>query len=445
MVKLASALSRLNPIKALVIGDFMLDAYTIGKAKRISPEAPVAVVHVQQESYRPGGAGNVALNLISLGAQVVSIGRLGNDWAGAKLVQTLQDEKIHTDFLIQQEAYQTPVKNRIIAENQQIVRIDHEQLSHLPESIEQLIIDALPNLLKNVNVVALSDYGKGFLTPTLLQVLFKEACRLNIPVITDPKGQDFTKYQGTTVIKPNLMEAYAAANMPLQASLETVAQKILQMTQAELLMITRSEAGLSLFDAQGKQMNFPVQVRQVKDVTGAGDTVLAMLTCAIANQLSHAEAAHLCNIAAGLAIEQLGCARITLNDLAHRLLERDVNNKVFDEEHLFALQEVLKQHSFNLLALSSKTSFSPSLFREIKQLAQPQTHLLIYLNDVELEDIFIEMLASLKEVDFIVVHSESLRRICETVHPLKTYLFDNESIKSILHFSVLLEASPNYK
>lgn len=445
MVKLASALSRLNSIKALVIGDFMLDAYTIGKAKRISPEAPVAVVHVQQESYRPGGAGNVALNLVSLGAQVSVAGRLGDDWAGAKLVRALQDEKINTEFLVRQENYQTPVKNRIIAENQQIVRIDHEQTSQLPYAVEQMVIQTLPSLLKEIDVIALSDYGKGFLTPALLQTLFVQARQHHIPVITDPKGQEFGKYQGTTIIKPNLSEAYAAANLSAHTPLHLVAQKLLEITQAELLMITRSESGLSLFDVQGSQMDFPVQVRQVKDVTGAGDTVLAMFACAIANQLSYPEAAHLCNIAAGIAIEQLGCARITLNDLAHRLLERDANNKVFDEEHLFALQEVLKQHSFNLLALSYSTTFTPALFREIKRLSHSHTHLLIYLNEAEREDVLIEMLASLKEVDFIVVHAESLRRICEKVSPLKSYLFENENLTAVSHFSVLLEASPHYK
>jgi D-beta-D-heptose 7-phosphate kinase/D-beta-D-heptose 1-phosphate adenosyltransferase len=439
MVKLATTFGRLNSTQVMVIGDLLLDTYTIGKARRISPEAPVAVVHVQQEESRPGGAGNVVLNLISLGTQVTILGRVGNDWAGQILCTAFESEGVDTKSVFKQENYQTPVKNRIIAENQQIVRIDYEQVAALPEHLEQVIIESLPALMQGINMIAISDYGKGFLTPTLLAAVMNQAKRQQIPVITDPKGHDFAKYAGTTVIKPNLSEAYIAANLPMTAPLELVAKHILHITQAKMLMVTRSEAGISIFQAQGEHYEFPVRAKQVKDVTGAGDTVLAMLACALANQLSYTETAQLCNIAAGIAIARIGCARVTLSDLAHRLLEEDVSNKVFDEEHLFALQEVLKIRPFTLLALSNITHMSSALFKAVRQLAEKTSNLLVYIVDSQLDDSLIEMLSSLKEVAFILLHPSSLRLLCEKVSPLESYLFDGKKLLELKDAMQVLE------
>ncbi len=424
MVKLANMLSRLNPAKILVVGDMLLDTYTIGKARRISPEAPVAIVNVQHEEHRPGGAGNVILNLLSLGAEVVALGRVGKDWAGQTLCEALAQEGIDTRMIVPQEAYRTPVKNRIIAANQQIVRIDHEQIMALNEQLEQQIIDYLPFLLQGVKVIALSDYGKGFLTPTLIQAIIQQAIKENIPVITDPKGQDFARYKGSTIIKPNLGEAYAAANLPSHASLDLVAARVLQQSESQLLMVTRSEAGISLFEEGGARYDFPVHAKEVKDVTGAGDTVLAMLAYAVANQLSYQEAAQLCNVAAGIAIEHVGCARVTLSDLAHRLFERDMNHKVFDQEHLFVLQEILKRQPFNLLMLSGVNQMSHSLFQAIKQLAKSTPTLLVYIKDAELDENFIEMLVSLREVSFVLLNVDHIKRLYQGVAPLEAYAFN---------------------
>lgn len=442
MVKLASALSRLNRAKVLVIGDLLLDSYTIGRARRISPEAPVAIVHVQKEDSRPGGAGNVALNLVSLGIEVTLVGRIGPDAAGELLKQSLRQEGIHIDSLVVQEHYRTPIKNRVIAENQQIIRIDYEQVIQLPEQIEQQVIEALPNLLRGIDVIAISDYGKGFLSPTLLQAIISQAKECHIPVVVDPKGHDFTRYIGATVIKPNLGEAYSAANLPQQAPLESVAKAILQITQAELLMVTRSEEGISLFDHHGERWDFPVQAKQVKDVTGAGDTVLAMFTCALANQLSYVEATHLCNIAAGIAIERVGCARISLSDLAYALLDKDGRNKLFDEEHLFTLQQVLKQEAFTLLALPNLETITPSLFLAIQQLVQPQRSLLIYIADTNPSETFVNMLASLKEIDFIIIHQESLRLLSEKILPAEAYWFERTGLVALERLAQLWDPLP---
>ncbi len=424
MVKLAHMLSRLNPVKILVVGDMLLDTYTMGKARRISPEAPVAVVNVQREEHRPGGAGNVVLNLLSLGAQVVAVGRIGKDWAGQTLINALNQENVDTRMIVFQEAYPTPVKNRIIADNQQIVRVDHEQIVPLHESVEQFIIDHLPQILEDITVVAISDYGKGFLTSTLLEAIIHQAKKRGIPIITDPKGTDFKKYRGTTIIKPNLSEAFAAAKLPSHAPLEQVASAVLEQTKAELLMLTRSEAGISLFENSGIRSDFPVHAKEVKDVTGAGDTVLAMLTYSIANQLTYEESAQLCNVAAGIAIEHVGCARVSLSDLAFRLFEYNLSNKVFDHEHLFVLKEVLKRKPFSLIKISQMNQLTHALFQSIKKMAQETESLLIYVEDVKPHELFIEMLASLKEVSFIVLHLDSLKTLCQCATPKETYAFD---------------------
>jgi D-beta-D-heptose 7-phosphate kinase/D-beta-D-heptose 1-phosphate adenosyltransferase len=432
MVKLSGAISQLSNAKVLVVGDFLLDSYTIGKTRRISPEAPVAVLEVEREEHLPGGAGNVVLNVLSLGATVVPLGRIGLDKAGDLLVQIFKNEGIATESLVYQSGYPTPIKNRVIAENQQIVRIDHEKIQALPELLEQEIIDSLPSLLEDVKVIAISDYGKGFLSPTLLSAILKQAKKKTIPVITDPKGSDFSKYAHSTILKPNLKEAYAAADLPLDASLEEVAKRVLQSTHAEVLMITRSEKGISLFYPNGERDDFPVAVREVKDVTGAGDTVLAVLSCALASGISLSEAVQLSNIAAGIAIERVGCARISLGDLARRLLEMDVQNKVFDEDHLFALREVLRHTPFALVGLSEKTGLTTALFQALSQLSQrSQGNILLHVFDAEPDSGFIEMLASLRIVNFIILNKEGITKLCQSIYPKEIYLGSAEGLEKV--------------
>lgn len=431
-LRLTGPFGRLGPIKALVIGDLLLDTYTIGKARRISPEAPVAVVNVQREESRAGGAGNVILNLLSLGAQVSAIGRIGNDNGGMTLRQCLVNEGVDCRGIVVQSDYPTPVKNRIIAENQQVVRIDHEKIVPTPADVEQQIIKMLPELLEGVQVIAISDYGKGFLTATLLQAIIHLGRQANLCIIADPKGIDFAKYSGVSIIKPNLGETYAAAGLPSDAPLEAVAQKVLTLANADTLMVTRSEAGISLFSKEGTHQNFPVRAREVKDVTGAGDTVLAMLACALANGLSLAEAAQLCNLAAGIAIEHFGCARVTLSQLARRLLELDVANKVFDEEHLFALRHALQGKKCTILGLSSAQGLTSRIYQSIRLLSlQKETNLIIYLRDEVPDDEFVHLLASLHEIDFIVLRSDSLQNLCNHIEPHQIYVLDNADCRKV--------------
>jgi len=319
MVKLLHAFDRLASVKVAVIGDLMLDSYTIGKVSRISPEAPVPVLNVEKEEQRAGGAGNVMLNLLSLGANVVPIGRIGADPAGQMLKALFASEGMSIEGLFLEVGYLTIVKNRIIASSQQIVRIDKEKITPLPEMLEQQIIEALPTLLEGVQAIAISDYGKGFLSKTLLSWLIDYAKENNIPTIADPKGSDFSRYRGVDLLKPNLSELYTAVKMPSDVPIEIAAASALESSQSQALMVTRSEEGISLFDRAGSRFDDPVQIQEVRDVTGAGDTVLAMTTCAIANGLELPVAIQLSNVAASIAVSHFGCARVTLTDLAARL------------------------------------------------------------------------------------------------------------------------------
>lgn len=430
-MKLAGTFSRIGPVKILVIGDLILDAYTIGRIDRISPEAPVGVVHVQREENRPGGAGNVVLNLISLGAEVSLVGRIGDDEGGKMLIHTLDEERIDTSHVLVQPSYKTPVKNRIIAESQQVVRIDHEEVAEITEGLEEEVIRRLPKLLEGVQAVAISDYGKGMLTPTLIQALTLEASRQEIPVIADPKGVDFTKYRGVTLLKPNRREACIAAGLEGNAPVEKAAERILERCGIDMVMITQGAEGISLFSREGAREDYkPSRTREVKDVTGAGDTVLAMLACAIGNGLGYGEAAQLANVAAGLAIERFGCARITLTELARRLLQVNIGNKIFDEEHLYALKQALQGQAFSVVGIHEKPGLTPEIFADLQVLSKT-FKVLVYLRDDEPSDAFVNMLASLGIIDFIILKSSSLRHLCEMMGPEKVYAAEADGVKAI--------------
>lgn len=445
MVKLSGMLSRFGPVRVLVIGDFMLDTYTTGKVKRISPEAPVPVLHVQKEESRPGGAGNVVLNLVSLGAKVSVVGRIGYDSAGEELRDALDSEGVDTENLLLQKGYKTPVKNRLIADSQQVLRVDFETVSSLPEQIEALVAEKLPPVIDKVDIIAVSDYGKGFLSRSLLKKIIEMASRKNIRVIVDPKGDDFSKYFGASVIKPNLTEAYAAAKLPMEAPLEQVAEVILQTCNVEMLIITRSESGISFFNKAGQRFDFPVRSKEVKDVTGAGDTVLSMISIALANQLDIKYGAQLANIAAGLAIERLGCARINLSEMAERLLEYDVENKIFDEEHLYALQHVLKGKRYVVIGVDSSQGISTALFCSLRKLAsrELEKRLIIYVRDSDPDEEFVSLLSSLAEVDFIVLKCESLKNLCDIMHPHQVFVMENDTLVALDHPTALLSRVKN--
>lgn len=398
----AGAFSHLRPCRVMVVGDVMLDTYTIGKMKRISPEAPVGVLTVQRQEERPGGAGNVALSLLALGCSVTLLGRVGGDSAGSRLCSLLAKEGVDVTALLEQEGFPTTVKNRLIADNQQIVRIDIEEPVPLPESEKARILHHFFAALPTVDVVAISDYAKGFLTRPLLREIIDKATEANKIVVVDPKGADFSKYRGATLIKPNEGEARAAAALPDDAPLDLVAARNLKDAGAKALMVTRSAKGIALFIPEHPQQDFPAIVHEVRDVTGAGDTVLATTACALASGLSLPQTAKLCNLAASVAIARFGCARVTLSDLAAALLQQSIVHKVLDEEHLSPLRAALQSTTSALI--TATTPNPTAIFHAAKTLKAQNFHItIVHLPTPHQDPQILQMLASFHDIDFILL------------------------------------------
>lgn len=401
MVKaLQEAFHKLNPAKILVIGDFVLDVYTKGIVQRISPEAPVPVLLVSSTTESPGGAGNVAVNLLALGANVGIVGRVANDEAGDKLVDLLEDRFLDTKGLFTQKKWITPRKNRLIADNQQMVRCDYEKILPLDSVLEKEISLYVEKIIPEYNLIALSDYGKGFLTPNLLATIIQTAKRHGVRVIVDPKGSDFGKYSGTFLLKPNNKEAYTAAQLNPETPLEEVAAKLFSILDTEFLLITRSEKGMTLFSRNLKREDFPVPKKDVLDVTGAGDTALAVMALGIANDLPLSSAISLANIASGLAIEKLGCAEISLSAIIHSLLQKNPLSKIFTS---LTLAKILQEDHVFLLLITDE-EISSRLFHGIKEISERKgkSKLIAHIPPTRDNEDFTHLLASMHEIDFVL-------------------------------------------
>ncbi|MFZ2950335.1 MAG: D-glycero-beta-D-manno-heptose-7-phosphate kinase, partial [Desulfuromonadaceae bacterium] len=304
-------------ISCLVIGDLMLDEYLWGRADRISPEAPVQVVDVIREELRLGGAGNVVHNLAALGAQVSVCSVVGDDQNGRELLGQLCHHHIDTRAIFLDPARRTSRKTRVVAAHQQIVRIDRESREALPATVERLLCSWIAAHAGEYKVIVLSDYNKGVLTPAVIASVISAAAEVGIPVLVDPKGTDFTRYDGATLLTPNRKEAEAASGVSIidAASLEQAAGVIMSATGLQHLLITRSEEGMSLFSKGGGIVHIPTVAREVFDVSGAGDTVLATLAVGIASGFGVAESARLANVAAGIAVGKLGTSIVTPQEI----------------------------------------------------------------------------------------------------------------------------------
>ncbi len=411
MLSLTEAFSHLKPIKVLVIGDFLFDVYTIGKVDRISPEAPVPVLLVSEVTKAPGGAGNVALNLEALGAEVSVAGRIGLDESSESLRKALSQKGIDTEGLFIQEEFSTPLKNRFLADGQQLIRADYEKIIPLSKDVEDVVEAYVKNAISQVDIVAVSDYGKGFLTNRLLTSILKTGKNEGVRVIVDPKGSDFSKYSGAYLIKPNNKEAYAAAGVEHGVQIEEVAQRIFEKVDAEHILITRSDKGMALFDKGKKEaIHFPAVKKDVLDVTGAGDTALAMITFALANQVAFNHAITLANIASGLAIERVGCQAIRLSEIALRLLEKEPSSKIFWEgTNLFVLERAIDDTPVMIINLNGHEDISSSTYHLIKELADKKmdAKLIAHIAPTDENINFIHLLASMHEIDFVYARADS--------------------------------------
>ncbi len=310
-------LAGLEEVEALVVGDLMLDEYLWGKAERISPEAPVQVVDLVREDLRLGGAGNVIENLIAIGCRVHVASALGDDGNGTCLRQLMERRGIGTEGIFTARGRVTCKKTRILASNQQMLRIDRESREPISSDLESKLVEYLQYKVPSCRVVLVSDYLKGVLTPGLLAELMSISRRAGVPVIVDPKGTDFGKYRGATLLTPNRKEAQAASRIEItdEESLVRAGRELRRSLDLEALVLTRSEEGMTVFLRDDREQHLATVAQEVFDVSGAGDTVLAFLGAGMARGMEVREAAMLANLAAGVVVGKVGTSAVTPREI----------------------------------------------------------------------------------------------------------------------------------
>lgn len=401
--------------KILVVGDLMLDHYIWGSCDRISPEAPVGIVKVASESKKVGGAGNVAQNLIKLGAEVSMLSVLGKDFIGKETLNILEENSINTENIIFEEERQSSQKSRVMANNQQILRVDREDSCAIKK--EDGLISRFKACFQAYDLVLLSDYNKGVLTKKVCLEIIKLCKEAGKAVLVDPKGEDYSKYSGATLLTPNKKEASLACKMQIkdENSLKEALIKLKEIAKLEYSLITLSEDGIALYDDEVKI--FPAIEQEVFDVTGAGDTVLASLGFMLAQNFKIEEAIKVANLAAGVVVRKLGSAYATWGEIDElssyksgfeakiKTLEEIKNlsfedkkvvftNGCFDLLHLGHISYLQKAKSFGdvlIVALNSDKSI-----KKLKGEERP----------INCEYDRLRLMAALEFVDFVLLFDE---------------------------------------
>ncbi len=299
--------------RILVVGDVILDEFLYGEADRISPEAPVPVVDVQRHTTQLGGAANVVNNLVALGAKAALCGVIGNDDGGNRVLKLLHELNVPTDGAVVEIGRPTTVKTRVIAAHQQVVRFDREDRSPL-QGARKKLMQFIRRAQKNFNAIIISDYGKGVVSEEVVAAVLEAGRKQGIPVLVDPKPGNIHLYKGVTAITPNVKEAGESLGRALVNKHEPVEQAgrdLLARIEGDMVLLTRGDQGMTLFRKDSASHHIPTRARQVFDVTGAGDTVIATFTLALTAGASPAEAAELANHAAGVVVGKLGTATAT--------------------------------------------------------------------------------------------------------------------------------------
>lgn len=310
--------------KIAVVGDVMLDAYMRGDVHRISPEAPVPIVSLEKQEDRLGGAANVALNLVSLGAQAIICSVIGDDRDGDRLIDLLREQGISSDGIVQSPYRQTTVKTRVIGNNQQLLRIDAEQTDNINAEEENQVIAKIENLLdEGIDALIFEDYNKGVLTPKVIGALISLCRERNVVTTVDPKKDNFLAYKGVTLFKPNLKELKEGLNTQFSVldrpAFETAVNQLEAVLENEITFITLSEHGVFIRNRNEKQY-IPAHVRNIADVSGAGDTVISVATLCLAAGLPVMEIAWIANLAGGLVCESSGVVSIEKHQLKTEMI-----------------------------------------------------------------------------------------------------------------------------
>ncbi len=331
----------------LVLGDLILDRYIMGDVQRVSPEAPIPVLRVKSDNdLRLGGAANVALNLAVLGARVSLLGVAGRDAAGADLRRRLRASRIEAGGVIVERGRPTTEKTRLIAHNQQIVRVDREVTAPIRAETAEALLRAFRDRLSRADLVVVSDYHKGVLPPALLEEVVRRARARRVPVLVDPKGRDYRRYRGATAITPNQGEAELASGVEIRddAGLRRAARKLLRELALDFVVVTRGEKGMYLLESTGRSLAVPARARSVYDVTGAGDTAIALLGLVLAGGGGREEAVRLSNVAAGIVVGKLGTATLTRAEILDELAEYEGGRGAAKIKSLAQLLPILRRH-----------------------------------------------------------------------------------------------------
>jgi rfaE bifunctional protein kinase chain/domain len=322
MIKLSSGRlkelkNNFKGLKIAVIGDMMLDCYFRGDVKRISPEAPVPVVEVENEFFRFGGAANVALNVLKLGGFPVPVGVIGSDNDGKIFKSLLAEVNMIDEGIFIDDTRPTTAKTRVIADSQHIVRIDKESKHNISERSEEKIFEYLAAGITRVNGIILQDYNKGVLTPKLIEKIIRLANEKNVLITVDPKFNNFFEFKNVTVFKPNRKEAEDVLGIRIRNfnDVTLAGEKILEKLNAKNVLLTLGAEGIAVFEKNKPEKRMPTKARRAADVSGAGDTVISTLTMALAAKANIIEASYLANYAAGIVCEEVGIVPIELDKL----------------------------------------------------------------------------------------------------------------------------------
>ena len=422
--------------RVLVVGDLMLDEYVWGCVERISPEAPVPVLTVTHEEFSLGGAGNVAKNLAVLGAGVAVAGVVGKGPQAKKLREELMKLGVDVSALIAESGRPTTRKTRIIAEHQQVLRIDREQVKEIAARSTEAILQRTSELLKTSDVLLISDYGKGVVTRQLVAALAQKSRELGRISIADPKGLDFTKYAGLTLITPNKKEASLASGIEIRddRSLFAAGRRLLDAVAIEKLLITCGKEGMALFERGAEPLKVGTRARQVYDVSGAGDTVAATLGLGLASGLSYPDAMRLANAAAGIVVGKVGTAAVTRAEL-QQALQPAPDPAVLKHKSLAEITELARElrRGAKRLVLTNGC-FDLLHAGHIRLFAASKTHgdvLVVAIDDdASVRELKgsgrpvigaaerVRILSALDSVDYVVVFStRELEKVIEAVRP----------------------------
>ncbi|MEW5798176.1 MAG: D-glycero-beta-D-manno-heptose-7-phosphate kinase [Bacteroidota bacterium] len=310
--RIQQLLTGIKEKRLAVIGDVMIDRYIWGNVSRVSPEAPVPVVEVEGESTRLGGAANVANNITSLGARAFLIGIAGNDANGKELKKILDEQNTSSEGIIIDPSRPTTVKTRVIAHSQHVVRIDSEEKKDIDDTIQKKVLSILQNSIESIDGIIIEDYNKGVVVQQLIHAVIALAKKYNKVITVDPKFNNFFEYKNVSVFKPNIKETEEALGKKLRSedNVLSAGKLLLERLQADNVLLTRSEKGMSLFEKNGAVTHIPTRAREVADVSGAGDTVIATLTAMLTAGATVKEAAILANMAGGIVVGEVGIVPI---------------------------------------------------------------------------------------------------------------------------------------